>query len=155
MNYKSLIALSFLFTACIPTTKDDTGSSTTVEASSEPSSEPASEPAGEPAADNTTDCTDMNSQECFECFINENQAGYQAYVVALVDNCYCANDCADSCTDFCADSSMQTTPSQECETCVSGVANDQTSACITGFSADCQADATCLDFAMAVQECPQ
>ena len=42
----------------------------------------------------------MSGQECFECLATEDQAGYQAYVNALVGNCYCANDCEASCTDF-------------------------------------------------------
>ncbi|MBM76482.1 MAG: hypothetical protein CMK59_13835 [Proteobacteria bacterium] len=157
MNYKTLLAVSFLLTACIPSAKDDTSSNTIAEASSEPSSdasEPTSEPTSEPSA-GTSNCTDMSSQECFECFAMEDQAGYQAYVNALVGNCYCANDCEASCTDFCSDPSLQTPPSADCDSCVNGVISDQSSACIQGFSADCQADATCINFAMAVQECPQ
>ena len=154
MNFKSLLAVALLSTACIPTTKDDTGSTSTepaTEAAAEPTSEPSS-PA-EPAAD-STDCTGMGGEECFQCFATENPAGAQAYQDAVIGNCYCANDCAEACTDFCADDTLATPPTAECETCVGTVGNDQSSACIQGFSAECQANADCLDFAMNVQECP-
>ena len=77
MNFKSLLAIALLSTACIPTTKDDTGSSASTEpaaeAAAEPSSEPSS-PTSEPAAD-TTDCTGMPAEDCFQCFATENPTG--------------------------------------------------------------------------------
>ena len=148
MKTYTLIAALFLV-ACTPVA-DDTSEAPKSEPTAEPSSAPTSEPTSE------VECSDAGSFDlCAQCLADENPAGYQAYSVAVIENCYCANDCADTCTDFCADTSGQTMPSAECETCVGTVGADQTSACIQGFSADCGADASCLDFANALQTCPQ
>ena len=79
--------------------------------------------------------------------------GYTAYANALISNCYCSTECGDSCTDFCATGDGSVAPSTECETCVQGVANDQNSECIQGFSAACQADPECLGFANETSVC--
>ena len=145
MKIYTLIAALFL-AACTPAA-DDTSEAPKSEPTSEPSSAPTSEPTSE------VECSDAGSFDlCAECLVEENPAGYQAYSVALIDNCYCANDCAETCTAFCADTSGQM-PSTECQTCVAG--QDQASACVQGLSADCGADASCLDFANALQACPQ
>ena len=152
MKFYTLIAALFLV-ACTPVA-DDTSEAPKSEPTTEPTSEPSSSPSTEPSSE--TDCTDAGSFElCAQCLAEENPNGAQAYSLAVIDNCYCANDCAETCTDFCADSTGQTPPSAECETCVSGVGADQESACIQGFSADCGADASCLDFATDLQSCPQ
>ena len=152
MKIYTLIAALFLV-ACTPAA-DDTSDAPKSEPTAEPSSSPTSEPTSEPSSE--TDCTEAGSFElCAQCLAEENPNGAQAYSLAVVDNCYCANDCAETCTDFCADATGQTVPSAECETCVNGVAADQESACIQGFSADCGADASCLDFATELQSCPQ
>lgn len=149
-TYTFLAAL--FFTACTPAA-DDTSEVTKSEPTAEPASSPSS-PTTEPSSE--TNCTDAASFDlCAQCLAEENPMGAQAYSLAVLENCYCANDCAESCTDFCADETGQTAPAAECETCVSGVAADQNSSCIQGFSADCSADAGCVDFATQLQSCPQ
>jgi hypothetical protein len=148
MKFYTFIAALFLV-ACTPVA-DDTSESP----KSEPTSEPASSPTSSPTSE--TDCTDAGSFDlCAQCLAEENPTGAQAYSLAIVDNCYCANDCAESCADFCADTSGATPPSADCDSCVNTVGADQSSACIEGFSAECGADASCLDFANALQSCPQ
>ena len=152
MKTYTLIAALFL-AACTPAS-DDTSEAPKSEPTAEPTSEPSSAPTSEPTSE--VECSDAGSFDlCAQCLAEENPTGAEAYSMAVIDNCYCANDCADSCTDFCADTSGQTMPSAECETCVGTVGSDQNSACIQGFSADCGADASCLDFANALQTCPQ
>ena len=152
MKTYTLIAALFL-AACYPVA-NDTSEAPKSEPTAEPTSEPSSAPTSEPPSE--VECSDAGSFDlCAPCLAEENPAGAEAYSMAVIDNCYCANDCAESCTDFCADTSGQTMPSAECETCVGTVGSDQNSACIQGFSADCGADASCLDFANALQTCPQ
>ena len=136
------ILVSTLFLAC-GTTEKDNSSNKTAEATSEPTSEPASSPTADPQE---TSCSDLPSQECFECFANENMEGYTAYANALISNCYCSTECGDSCTDFCATGDGSVPPSSECNTCVQGVINDQNSECVQGFRADCQASNDCILF---------
>ena len=146
------ILMSTLFLACGTAEKDDT-SEATAEATSEPTSEPASSPTADPQE---TTCSDLPSQECFECFANENASGYTAYANAVIGSCYCGTECEEDCTDFCAssgDGSVQ--PSTECGTCFNTVTADQNSACIQDFSTACQADADCVSFANDVNTCPQ
>ena len=153
MKIYSLIAAFFLV-ACTPAADDTSDAPKDGTEETQPSSEPASSPTSEPTSE--TSCTDAGSFElCAQCFSEENPTGAQAYSLAVIDNCYCANDCADSCTDFCADSSGATPPSTDCESCVNTVGADASSACVEGFSAACGADASCLDFANALQTCPQ
>ncbi|MAA80620.1 MAG: hypothetical protein CL916_15295, partial [Deltaproteobacteria bacterium] len=136
--------------ACGTAEKDDSADSTVTEATSEPTSEPASSPTIDP--DETT-CGDLPTQECFECLANENPAGYSAYANALIGNCYCSTECGETCTDFCAVGDGSVQPSSECDTCVQGVANDQNSECIQDFSAACQADPECANFANETSVC--
>ena len=151
MKLYTFIAALFL-TACVPAENDSSEPP-----KSEPTSEPSSsQPASEPSSSSTGGCADeANFNDCAECLVNENPTGYQAYAMALIDNCYCENDCATSCSSFCSDSTGQTAPSSECETCVDGVASDQNSACIQGWSADCGSDANCMAFVEALNTCPQ
>ena len=147
----TILLSTTLLLACGTAEKEDT-SERVAEATSEPTSEPASSPTAQP--DETT-CSDLPSQECFECFANENPTGYNAYATAVIGNCYCGTECGEECTDFCAsgaDGSVQ--PSTECGTCFNTVTADQNSACIQGFSAECQADANCVSFANDVNTCP-
>ena len=142
------ILISTLFLACGTAEKEDTADTAVAEATSEPTSEPASSPTVE-----ETGCEDLPTQECFECFANENPTGYNAYVGVLINNCYCGTECSEACTDFCATGDGSVAPSAECDTCVGAVANDQNSACIADFSAACQADPECLSFANETSVC--
>ena len=104
---------------------------------------------------NSTDCTQAGSGDaCYECFVQQDMAGYQAYVGQIVQNCLCANECEAECAAECADPSTLAEGSA-CNTCFTGATSNQQSACLQGFSTGCQADQTCLSFAMNVQSCPQ
>ena len=104
---------------------------------------------------NSTDCTQAGSGDaCYECFVQQDMAGYQAYVGQIVQNCLCANECEADCTAECADPSTLAEGSA-CNTCFTGATSNQQSACLQGFSTGCQADQACLSFAMNVQNCPQ
>lgn len=145
------ILMSTLFLACGTAEKEDTADTAVAEATSEPTSEPASSPTVE---EEETGCGDLpTAQECFECFANENMTGYTAYANALISNCYCSTECGETCTDFCATGDGSVAPSAECETCVQGVAGDQNSECLADFSAACQADPECLNFANETSVC--
>jgi hypothetical protein len=109
---------------------------------------------GNTGNDSANDCTQAGSGDaCYQCFAQQDAAGYQAYVGQIVNNCLCANECEAECANECADPS--TLAEGACNTCFNGVTGDQDSACITGFSTGCQADNTCITFAMNVQGCPQ
>ena len=152
MKTYTLIAALFL-AACTPVA-DDTSEAPKSEPTAEPTSEPSSAPTSEPTSE--VECSDAGSFDlCAQCLAEENPAGAEAYSMAVIDNCYCANDCAESCTDFALIQVVKPCLQLECETCVGTVGQDQNSACIQGFSADCGADASCLDFANALQTCPQ
>ncbi len=102
-----------------------------------------------------TDCTQAGSGDaCYQCFAQQDTAGYQAYVGQIVQNCLCANECEGDCAAECADPSTLAEGSA-CNTCFTQTTSNQQSACLQGFSAGCQADNTCLTFAMNVQNCPQ
>jgi hypothetical protein len=146
-----LLSLLVFSVACGTAEKDDTSSETTAEATSEPTSEPASSPTTDPG----NDCTALSSQECFECFANEDIDGYTAYSTSVVTYCYCGVECGTDCADFCASEDGSVTPAAECDSCVTSVGNDQSSQCIQDFSAACNADSDCVAFANAVQTCPQ
>ena len=141
------ILISTLFLACGTAEKEDTADT----AVSEPTSEPTSSPTV--VEDHESACEDLPTQECFECFANENMAGYSAYANALIANCYCSTECGETCTDFCATGDGSVPPSAECETCVQSVGSDQHSECIQDFSAACQADPECINFANETSVC--
>ena len=102
-----------------------------------------------------TDCTQAGSGDaCYQCYAQQDAAGYQAYVGAIVQECLCSNECQADCAAECADPSTLAEGSA-CNTCFSATTSNQQSACLQGFSAACQADNTCLTFAMNVQNCPQ
>ena len=104
---------------------------------------------------NSTDCTQAGSGDaCYECFVQQDMAGYQAYVGQIVQNCLCANECEADCAAECADPSTLAEGSA-CSTCFNGATSNQQSACLQGFSTGCQADQACIAFAMNVQNCPQ
>ncbi len=108
-----------------------------------------------PAPDATTvmSCTDQpDFNSCANCVAMENPAGSNAYSQAIVSSCYCANECVAECTAGCADPTM-IQQGDACDTCLNTVTMNQNSACIAGFSAACQADATCVGFAMSLQSC--
>ena len=146
-----ILIVSFFF-ACGTAEKEDTSANTT-EPTSEPTSQPTSQPESIPEEEG---CASLNTlDECFQCFANENPAGYNAYATAIIGNCYCGNDCADDCYDFCeASSDGSTQPSTECNSCVEAVTGDQTSACVTGFQTECSGDTNCVSFVNAVNTCP-
>ena len=130
---------------------DQPSSEPSGEPSSNPSSEPSSNPSSEPSS--SQDCSDSSSfDECFQCLANENPGGYEAYVTAVISNCFCGNECGSVCGDFCSGASDE--PTAECQSCFDTVAADQNSECIQGFSADCGASADCVDFANGLGECP-
>lgn len=105
-------------------------------------------------SDSANDCTQAGSGDaCYQCFAQQDAAGYQAYVGQIVSNCLCANECEAECANECA--APDTLAEGACNTCFSEVSANQDSACLTGFSAACQADNTCITFAMNVQGCPQ
>lgn len=142
---------SFVF-ACADTAKEETSDETeetSSEASDEPSSEPASEPTSEPST-SEPDCADLPQQECYSCVADENPAGAQAYNNYLFEHCVCANECETDCADTCADPNNVT---QECNSCIDTVGQDQNSACVQDFGAACQADSSCIAFAQAIQAC--
>jgi|GEM_PF-5200814 len=141
-----------LFVAC-GSKETDTSSdtSTTTEPTSEPASSPTDQPTEEPEG-----CADMSTfDECFQCFYDENPTGYMAYANAIIGNCYCGTECEESCTDFCASEDGSVQPSTECETCVGGVTQDQSSACVAGFQTECSGDPACVSFVNDVNTCPQ
>ena len=146
---RSILIFGALLVACGTAEKDDTSAVDF----SEPTAEPTSSPS-EPAVSETS-CSDLSAQECFQCFAEENMTGYNAYIGAVIENCYCGTECGTDCADFCATPDGSVQPSATCETCVGTVGNDQTSQCIQGFSADCQGDANCVAFANDVSTCPQ
>ena len=105
-------------------------------------------------SDSANDCTQAGSGDaCYQCFAQQDAARYQAYVGQIVSNCLCANECEAECANECA--APDTLAEGACNTCFSEVSANQDSACLTGFSAACQADNTCITFAMNVQGCPQ
>jgi len=140
-----------LFSACGTAEKEDTSANTT-EPTSEPTSQPTSQPESLPEEEG---CDSLSTLEaCFECFINENPTGYNAYATALVSNCYCGTECSTDCADFCESSDGSAQPSTECNSCVDTAIGDQTGACITGFQTDCSGSTDCVSFVNAVQTCP-
>ena len=106
---------------------------------------------GNTGSSNCASMADFNT--CANCFAQENAAGAQAYSGALVQQCLCTNECQNDCTAECADPAAEF--SADCNTCFDAAANDQQSGCITGFSAECQADQNCMAFVQALQTCPQ
>jgi hypothetical protein len=103
----------------------------------------------------TSNCASMaDFQTCANCFAQENQAGAQAYMGAMVQQCLCTNECETDCAAECTDQG-QSEFSDTCTTCFDAAAADQQSGCITGFSGQCQADQNCMAFVQALQTCPQ
>ncbi len=101
----------------------------------------------------TTDsCGDSNT--CFECYINSDMTGYQAYVTALTSACACATGatCYSACsaTDVCGGAATDHTA---CINCVNGLAASD--ACNTTFATKCKASSACLAFANGANSaCP-
>ena len=100
-------------------------------------------------------CTDLEARQCFECFANENPAGYNAYIDNLITYCYCGVECTEACVDFCdtLDGSVQ--PNEECGICVDTVGSDRESQCIADFSTACEQDTNCVSFANDGSTCPR
>ncbi|MBT6433821.1 MAG: hypothetical protein HOK28_12050 [Deltaproteobacteria bacterium] len=97
---------------------------------------------------NGPDCLQQGAQ-CFECFAQADMGGYQAYEVALSENCLCANECVTECTAECGGQQGD----GACQQCLNTL--PQGSSCQQDFSAACQGNNVCLSFAMNVQNCPQ
>lgn len=100
----------------------------------------------------TASCGDSNT--CFECVINADSAGYQAYVTALTSACACAtgSTCYSACstTQVCGGANTDTTA---CINCVNGLASSD--ACLSTFQTKCQAAPACVTFATTAQNsCP-
>ena len=122
--------------------------------SAEPESESISQAAPPPPIPEQQSCADLNAQQCFECFANENPVGYNAYIGHVITYCYCGIECTDTCVDFCSTLDGSVQPTQECGTCVDTVGSDQQSQCISDFSEACESDDECVSFARDGNTCP-
>ena len=95
---------------------------------------------------------------CANCLCQADMSGCQAYIDAIDAHIYCGMTCGMICTEYCSDPN---TPSQPCDTCVASIdcaspppGSPEQVDC-DGFIASCQANATCVGFAQALQACPQ
>jgi hypothetical protein len=95
-------------------------------------------------------CFDLPGDECTNCLVNQNPAGYDAYVAAYIDNCLCANECQMVCTQECLDPFQGLSP--PCEECIAE-AGSTMSACVEGFYTQCQESSACIQFLDDLQYC--